>query len=101
MTKQEQKITITKENHVRIKNSFLKIINKFEIYHGWFLPVLIEGVLFRAQYLGSTQLVSEGQPSKATRLMQAQEAINRIKVIFAAFANLSQIKIIIINVHNE
>ena len=26
--------------------------------------VLIEGVLFRARYLGSTQLISEGQPSK-------------------------------------
>jgi Phosphotyrosine interaction domain (PTB/PID) len=44
------------------------------------LPVLIEGVLFRARYLGSTQLISEGQPSKAVRMLQAQEAINRIKV---------------------
>jgi len=26
--------------------------------------VLIEGVLFRARYLGSTQLVCEGQPTK-------------------------------------
>ena len=42
--------------------------------------VLIEGVLFRARYLGSTQLVSEGQPSKAMRMMQAQEAVGRIKV---------------------
>lgn len=42
--------------------------------------VLIEGVLFRAQYLGSTQLISEGQPSKAMRMMQAQEAVGRIKV---------------------
>ncbi|XP_052702112.1 uncharacterized protein LOC128178794 isoform X12 [Crassostrea angulata] len=41
--------------------------------------VLIEGVLFRAQYLGSTQLISEGQPSKAMRMMQAQEAVGRIK----------------------
>ncbi|XP_071115881.1 uncharacterized protein [Haliotis cracherodii] len=41
--------------------------------------VLIEGVLFRARYLGSTQLVSEGQPSKAMRMMQAQEAVGRIK----------------------
>ncbi|XP_052702108.1 amyloid-beta A4 precursor protein-binding family A member 1-like isoform X8 [Crassostrea angulata] len=40
---------------------------------------LIEGVLFRAQYLGSTQLISEGQPSKAMRMMQAQEAVGRIK----------------------
>ncbi len=43
--------------------------------------VLIEGVLFRARYLGSTQLISEGQPSKAMRMMQAQEAVGRIKVI--------------------
>ena len=80
--------------------------------------VLIEGVLFRARYLGSTQLVSffpaqffivfpqnllppilpksrhkspkslpllppqvcEGQPTKATRMMQAEEAVSRIKV---------------------
>lgn len=42
--------------------------------------VLIEGVLFRANYLGSTQLISEGQPSKGMRMMQAQEAVGRIKV---------------------
>ena len=42
--------------------------------------VLIEGVLFRARYLGSTQLVSEGQPTKSTRMMQAEEAVTRIKV---------------------
>jgi len=46
------------------------------------LTVLIEGVLFRARYLGSTQLISEGQPSKAVRMMQAQEAISRIKVCY-------------------
>lgn len=42
--------------------------------------VLIEGVLFRAKYLGSTQLVCEGQPTKSTRMMQAEEAVSRIKV---------------------
>lgn len=42
--------------------------------------VLIEGILFRAAYLGSTQLVSESQPSKAIRMLQAQEAVGRIKV---------------------
>nr|XP_022332991.1 uncharacterized protein LOC111130338 isoform X15 [Crassostrea virginica] len=41
--------------------------------------VLIEGVLFRARYLGSTQLISDGQPSKSLRMMQAQEAVGRIK----------------------
>lgn len=43
-------------------------------------PVLIEGVLFRARYLGSTQLVCEGQPTKSTRMVQAEEAVSRIKV---------------------
>merc|ERR550532_3101489 len=43
--------------------------------------VLIEGVLFRARYLGSTQLVCDGQPTKATRMMQAKEAVSRIKAL--------------------
>jgi len=43
--------------------------------------VLIEGILFRASYLGSTQLTAErGQTSKSVRMMQAQEAVGRIKV---------------------
>lgn len=42
--------------------------------------MLIEGILFRAAYLGSTQLMSEAQPSKAIRMLQAQEAVGRIKV---------------------
>lgn len=46
----------------------------------WEPAVLIEGVLFRARYLGSTQLVCEGQPTKSTRMMQAEEAVSRIKV---------------------
>ncbi|KAK4293856.1 hypothetical protein Pmani_033479 [Petrolisthes manimaculis] len=52
--------------------------------------VLIEGVLFRARYLGSTQLVSEGQPTKTTRMMQAEEAVSRIKLplsLFTIFAD--------------
>ncbi|XP_045498668.1 uncharacterized protein LOC123696491 isoform X3 [Colias croceus] len=47
--------------------------------------VLIEGVLFRARYLGSTQLACEGQPTKATRMLQAEEAVSRIKSIFSVF----------------
>jgi len=42
--------------------------------------VLIEGVLFRANYLGSTQLNTDSNPTKLTRMMQAQEAVARIKV---------------------
>lgn len=49
--------------------------------------VLIEGVLFRARYLGSTQLVCEGQPTKTTRMMQAEEAVSRIKVMHAPYFN--------------
>lgn len=42
--------------------------------------VLIEGILFRAKYLGTTQLVCEGRPTKSLRMMQAEEAVSRIKV---------------------
>lgn len=41
--------------------------------------VLIEGVLFRARYLGSTQLATDNNPTKLTRMLQAQEAVGRIK----------------------
>lgn len=41
--------------------------------------VLIEGVLFRARYLGSTQLMCDGHPTKSTRMSQAEEAVSRIK----------------------
>ncbi|CAF1011050.1 unnamed protein product [Adineta ricciae] len=44
--------------------------------------VLIEGVLFRCRYLGSTQLPVEGNPTKVSRMMQAQEAVERIKAPF-------------------
>ncbi|XP_037536708.1 amyloid-beta A4 precursor protein-binding family A member 1-like [Nematolebias whitei] len=40
---------------------------------------LIDGILFAASYLGSTQLVSEKTPSKNVRMMQAQEAVRLIK----------------------
>ncbi|CAG5917695.1 unnamed protein product [Menidia menidia] len=40
---------------------------------------LIDGVIFAATYLGSTQLLSEKTPSKSIRMMQAQEAVSRIK----------------------
>ncbi|CAI4228136.1 unnamed protein product [Auanema sp. JU1783] len=41
--------------------------------------VLIEGVLFRARYLGSTQMVCESRGSKVARMAQAQEAVARVK----------------------
>ncbi|XP_076465829.1 uncharacterized protein LOC143297390 isoform X2 [Babylonia areolata] len=61
------------------RQSKAKEENKVEQQSTRSSQVLIEGVLFRARYLGSTQLVSEGQPSKAMRMMQAQEAVGRIK----------------------
>ncbi|XP_061585651.1 amyloid-beta A4 precursor protein-binding family A member 1 [Cololabis saira] len=42
---------------------------------------LINGIIFAAVYWGSTQLLSEKTPSKNVRMMQAQEAVKRIKVV--------------------
>lgn len=41
---------------------------------------LCDGVIFGAKYLGSTQLVSERNPPPSTRMAQAQEAMDRVKV---------------------
>lgn len=41
---------------------------------------LLDGVIFGAKYLGSTQLKSEKNPSTNARMTQAQEAVDRIKV---------------------
>ncbi|XP_016522365.1 amyloid beta A4 precursor protein-binding family A member 1-like isoform X2 [Poecilia formosa] len=41
---------------------------------------LIDGIIFAANCLGSTQMLSEKTPSKNIRMIQAQEAVNRIKV---------------------
>lgn len=41
---------------------------------------LLDGVIFGAKYLGSTQLVSERNPPTSVRMAQAQEAVDRIKV---------------------
>uniref|UniRef100_A0A4W3GMI8 Amyloid-beta A4 precursor protein-binding family A member 3 n=1 Tax=Callorhinchus milii TaxID=7868 RepID=A0A4W3GMI8_CALMI len=40
---------------------------------------LLDGILFAANYLGSTQLFSEKNPSTIVRMAQAQEAVGRIK----------------------
>ncbi|KAE8294037.1 Amyloid-beta A4 precursor protein-binding family A member 1 [Larimichthys crocea] len=40
---------------------------------------LLDGVVFGAKYLGSTQLKSEKNPSTNARMAQAQEAVERIK----------------------
>lgn len=41
---------------------------------------LLDGVIFGAKYLGSTQLKSDRNPSTNARMTQAQEAVDRIKV---------------------
>lgn len=41
---------------------------------------LIDGIIFAANYLGSTQLLSDRNPSKSVRMMQAQEAVDKVKV---------------------
>ncbi|XP_074525273.1 amyloid-beta A4 precursor protein-binding family A member 3 [Halichoeres trimaculatus] len=40
---------------------------------------LLDGVVFGAKYLGSTQLKSERNPATNARMAQAQEAVDRIK----------------------
>ncbi|MBN3302957.1 APBA1 protein, partial [Amia calva] len=40
---------------------------------------LLDGVIFGAKYLGSTQLMSDRTPSTNARMAQAQEAVDRIK----------------------
>uniref|UniRef100_A0A8B9J5D8 Amyloid-beta A4 precursor protein-binding family A member 3 n=1 Tax=Astyanax mexicanus TaxID=7994 RepID=A0A8B9J5D8_ASTMX len=40
---------------------------------------LLDGVIFGAKYLGSTQLQSDKTPSTNARMAQAQEAVDRIK----------------------
>uniref|UniRef100_A0A8C0VPA2 Amyloid-beta A4 precursor protein-binding family A member 3 n=1 Tax=Cyanistes caeruleus TaxID=156563 RepID=A0A8C0VPA2_CYACU len=40
---------------------------------------LLDGVIFGAKYLGSTQLSSERNPPTSVRMVQAQEAVDRIK----------------------
>ncbi|XP_070765052.1 amyloid-beta A4 precursor protein-binding family A member 3, partial [Enoplosus armatus] len=40
---------------------------------------LLDGVVFGAKYLGSTQIKSEKNPSTNARMTQAQEAVDRIK----------------------
>nr|XP_046199899.1 amyloid-beta A4 precursor protein-binding family A member 1-like [Oncorhynchus gorbuscha] len=40
---------------------------------------LIDGIIFAANYLGSTQLLSNKNPSKGTRMSQAQEAVSQVK----------------------
>lgn len=49
---------------------------------------LIDGIIFAANYLGCTQVLSDKNPSKSVRMSQAHEAIGRIKVIGALAVSL-------------
>ncbi|KAM8891809.1 amyloid-beta A4 precursor protein-binding family A member 2 isoform 2-T4 [Spinachia spinachia] len=40
---------------------------------------LIDGIIFAANYLGCTQVLSDKNPSKSVRMCQAHEAVSRIK----------------------
>ncbi|XP_059394575.1 amyloid-beta A4 precursor protein-binding family A member 1-like [Carassius carassius] len=40
---------------------------------------LIDGIIFAANFLGSTQLLSERTPTKSGRMQQAQEAMSRVR----------------------
>lgn len=40
---------------------------------------LIDGIIFAANYLGCTPVLSDKNPTKSVRMSQAQEAVNRIK----------------------
>lgn len=41
---------------------------------------LIDGIIFAANYLGYTQVLSDKNPSKSVRMSQAHEAVSRVKV---------------------
>nr|XP_023017201.1 amyloid-beta A4 precursor protein-binding family A member 2-like isoform X6 [Leptinotarsa decemlineata] len=75
---QSQKGSVSSNKVKKDKDNKKKGRNKEDVIQR---SVLIEGVLFRARYLGSTQLVCEGQPTKTTRMMQAEEAVSRIKAL--------------------
>lgn len=42
---------------------------------------LIDGIIFAANYLGCTQVLSDKNPSKSVRMSQAHEAVSHIKVL--------------------
>ncbi|CAL8074136.1 unnamed protein product [Calicophoron daubneyi] len=54
-------------------------VREVSVRHPDFPDTLIHGILFYARYLGSTQLISERQPTRNSRMFQAQEAVSRIK----------------------
>ncbi|XP_076863366.1 uncharacterized protein apba2a isoform X2 [Brachyhypopomus gauderio] len=56
---------------------------------------LIDGIIFAANYLGSTQLLSDRNPSKTVRMMQAQEAVDRVKCLDGETQGLTEVDLFI------
>ncbi|KAG1939416.1 amyloid-beta A4 precursor protein-binding family A member 2 isoform X2 [Pimephales promelas] len=56
---------------------------------------LINGIIFAANYLGSTQLLSERNPSKSVRMKQAQEAVDFVKSEEGEAQSLTEIDLFI------
>lgn len=56
---------------------------------------LINGIIFAANYLGSTQLLSERNPSKSVRMKQAQEAVDFVKSVEGEAQSLAEIDLFI------
>ncbi|XP_036432006.1 amyloid-beta A4 precursor protein-binding family A member 2 [Colossoma macropomum] len=56
---------------------------------------LIDGIIFAANYLGSTQLLSDRNPSKSVRMMQAQEAVDRVKCLDGESQSLTEVDLFI------
>lgn len=53
---------------------------------------LLDGVIFGAKYLGSTQIKSDKNPSTNARMKQAQEAVDRIKVMSSRGAHWTDVQ---------
>ncbi|XP_042571570.1 amyloid-beta A4 precursor protein-binding family A member 2-like isoform X2 [Cyprinus carpio] len=56
---------------------------------------LISGIIFAANYLGSTQLLSDRNPSKSVRMKQAQEAVDCVKSVEGEAQSLTEIDLFI------
>ncbi|XP_026095049.1 amyloid-beta A4 precursor protein-binding family A member 2-like [Carassius auratus] len=56
---------------------------------------LINGIIFAANYLGSTQLLSDRNPSKSARMKQAQEAVDCVKSVEGEAQSLTEIDLFI------
>ncbi|CAH8592180.1 unnamed protein product [Heterobilharzia americana] len=54
-------------------------VREVSVRHPEHPDILIHGLLFRAQYMGSTQLMCNKHSTRMSRMIQAQEVVNRIK----------------------